>query len=130
MPLRLGQVDAAVEEGAAAERPGFRRPATRYASERPQHRGPHGEAPMQMQLGHVLAGGRGRARQPCDQGLIEDVAGVRVAQAAQGETARLRASAGQKVECRPRRRPADAHHRHRRTAEAARRGEDGVVAVG
>ncbi len=75
--LGLGEVELAVQKGAAGELAGLGEPQPEPA-QRPHYRGEHGAAAVQMELGDILAGGARRGREPQDESVVERLPGRRV----------------------------------------------------
>ncbi len=79
----LGQVEPAIEEGAAGELPRLRRAQARDAAERRQHPLDHGRAPVQVEFHDILAGETTGAGKANNQGLVEGFAAGRIVKIAQ-----------------------------------------------
>ncbi len=92
--LGLGQVELAVQKGAAGEFAGLGEAQPEPAECR-DHRGEHGAAAVQMELGDILAGKARRRRKPQDQRVVERLAGRRIDEPAAPGRARRRQFAGE-----------------------------------
>ena len=88
-PSTCGQIQLAVVKGAAGELAGLGETAPGLPAERGQHGFDDGRSAVQVEFGHVLAGLGARRGEPQHQRLIERLAVVRIADAAQGGEALL-----------------------------------------
>ncbi len=117
--LDLRQAELAMLEGAAGELARLRRPQPLHPRQRLEHAGDHRAPAMQLQLGNVLAGLAVRAFEKKHQSLIDDLAGLRIANRGEGRAPRLRHLAGQRLQ--GARAPADPRRESPRSRRARRR---------
>ena len=121
-----GEVQLAVDEGAAGELARLGGACARR-DQRLRHAGDHGRAAMEVQLGAVLAGVAAGRREPEDQGAVERLARIGVAQSPQaGRSRRGQRRAGHAPHYLGRAGARQAHHGDRRPAGAGGEGEDHV----
>ena len=105
-----------------------RKPGRSAQAPRARRRPP--PAAVQLQLGHVLAGLALRPREPQHQGLVDHLAGSRIAQRAQGGAWRGSGSRPISVDQRlPGARSGHPNHRDRRRRPARRQREDGIAVI-
>src|SRR6185437_5586784 len=120
-----GQIELAVLESSPGELAGLGRAQALDVAEHVEHRGDHGEAAVQLQLGDVLAGLALRRGKPQRQRLIDKVARCGIADAAERGHARGGDLTGQRAQRRASARPGNADDSDGRGRAAGGESEDG-----
>ena len=123
--LDLRQIQLAVVKGAAGELAGLGETAPGLPPEHGQHAFDDGRAAVQVEFGHVLARLGARRGEPQHQRLVERLACLRIADAAQGGEALLGTRRRQRIDEIAGFGARDAHDRHAGPAGRARQSEDG-----
>ena len=126
--LGLGQVELAVEEGAAGEFAGLGEPQTEPA-QRPRDRGQHRTAAVQVEFGDILAGGAARSGKPQQQPVVDRLAAARIDKACAAGRVAAAAIAGERPHDAGRIGAGNADDRNRTRSRGRRRGEDRIRSV-